>query len=170
MAPGTYLVHLRVANWNGVRPLHEVWTVTVHTRTLQVAPDLGDRLMAAVAAGNLQAAWFDGAIDLRPALSVSNDLLLQRQIRSRNALAAENEAFLASRRLSVEQVHQRRTQALESRIATLRARGRERMVPLFEAQQQREDNRYAGLLQDIMARSTAMLSTEDLAVCVREVQ
>ncbi len=170
VAPGTYLVHLRVANWNGVRPLHEVWTVTVDARTLQPATDLGDRLMAAVAAGSLRPAWFDGAIDLHPALSVSNDLLLQRQIRIRDTLTAENEAFLASRRLSVEQVHQRRTQALESRIATLRTRGRERMVPLFEAQQQREDNRFAGLLQDISARSTAMLSTEDLAVCVVEVR
>ncbi|MFV2124840.1 DEAD/DEAH box helicase [Micromonospora sp. LOL_013] len=170
VAPGTYLVHMRVATWNGVRPLHEVWTATVNVRTLQVVADLGDRLMAAVAAGNLQPAWFDGAVDLRPALDVSGDLLIQRQIRSEKTLAAENEAFLASRRLSVEQVHQRRTQALESRISTLRARGRERMVPLFEAQQQREDNRYAGLLQDLTARSSAMLSTEDLAVCVVEVQ
>ncbi|WP_434742731.1 DEAD/DEAH box helicase [Micromonospora sp. SH-82] len=170
VAPGIYLVHLCIATWNGLRPLHEVWTVTVDARTLKVAPDLGDGLMAAVAAGDLRPAWFDGSVDLRPALDVSTDLLVQKQIRSQNTLAAENEAFLASRRLSVEQVHQRRTESLESRIATLRARGRHRMVPLFEAQQQREDNRHAGLLQDITARSTAMLSTEDLAVCVVEVQ
>ncbi|MEU9824138.1 DEAD/DEAH box helicase [Micromonospora chersina] len=166
---GTYLVHLCIANWNGVRPLHEIWTATVDVENLRVAPDLGGRLMAAVAAGNLQPAWFDGSIDLRPAIEVSNDLLVQRHLQSEKTMTAENEAFLAARRLSVEQVHLRRTQALESRIATLRARGRDRMVPLFEAQRKREDGRYASLLQDITARSTAMLSTEDLAVCVVEV-
>ncbi|MEV6695328.1 helicase-related protein [Micromonospora sp. NPDC051196] len=169
-APGTYLVHLCIATWNGIRPLHEVWTVTVDARTLQVAPDLGDRLMAAVAAGNLKPAWFDGSVDLQPALEMTSDQVVRRHLHSQDRLAAENAAFLASRRLSIEQVHQRRIQALESRIATLRARGRDRVVPLFQAQQQREDNRYAGLLQDITARSTAMLSTEDLAVCVVEVQ
>jgi hypothetical protein len=85
-------------------------------------------------------------------------------------MIAENEAFPAARRLSVAQVHQRRLASLQTRTDTLLASGGPKMVPRFQDHQRRADERYATLMTDIDKRSTAMLGTEDLAVCVVEVR
>jgi hypothetical protein len=170
VAPGTYLVHLRVATWNGLRPLHEVWTATVDVDTQRVVADLGGRVMAAVASGTVQPARFDRSVDLDAAVQVSDEALMARHQASQATMIAENEAFLAARRLSVEQVHQRRLAALQTKIDTLLANGRAKKLPRFQGQQRRADERYAALMVDIDRRSTAMLGTEDLAVCVVEVR
>jgi hypothetical protein len=166
---GTYLVQLCVAHWDGIRPLHEVWTVTVDAATSRLASDVGDRLMAAVASGRLRSARYNGMHDLRPAVSVASDALAERHFATEQRMRAENDAFLATRRLSADQVHLRRIDSIQDRINTLKARGRTKMVPLFEAQLRREDARHAAFVQDIASKSAPMLTTEDLAVCVVEV-
>ena len=166
---GTYLIQLCVAHWDGVRPLHEVWTATVDVATEQLVPDLGDRVMAAVASGNLTSGSFDPAVDLRPILSVASDALTTRLIQREQDMQAENTAFMATRRVSAEQVHTRRVESINDRITTLRSRGRDHMVPLFVAQLRRENTRYEGYTEEIDSRSHAILATEELAVCLVEV-
>ena len=100
---------------------------------------------------------------------MASDALLARLISRESQMQAENEAFMATRRLSAEQVHQRRIDSIDERINTLRSRGRERMVPLFLAQLRRENARYASFTEDIATKSHATLTTEDLAVCIVEV-
>lgn len=169
MAPGLYLVQLCVAHWDGIRPLHEVWTATVDIDTARLVPDLGGRLMAALASGRLRTGAHDAGRDLQQLVSVASDALLARLISREGQMQAENEAFMATRRLSADQVHQRRIDSIDERINTLRSRGRERMVPLFLAQLRRENARYASFTQDIATKSHATLTTEDLAVCIVEV-
>lgn len=168
-APGAYLVHLCVAHWDGVRPLHEVWTATVDVATGKLVPDLGDRLMAALAAGRLRSGAHDRTNDLQQAVSVASGALVTRLISREQEMQAENEAFMATRRLSAEQVHSRRVESINERISTLRARGRETMVPLFLAQLRRENSRYAAFNQGLTSSSHATLTIEDLAVCVVKV-
>lgn len=170
LSPGLYLVQLCVAHWDGVRPLHEIWSTTVNVETSRPVPDLGDRIMSAVASGTLVSGRPEGAHDLRRALSVSSDALLSRQVSRGDEMQAENEAFMATRRLSAEQVHQRRIDSINERINTLRVRGRDKMVPLFMAQLRRENARYEASAQEIIASSQATLTTEDLAVCLVEVR
>lgn len=167
--PGTYLVHLCEAHWDGVRPLHEVWTATADARTGQLVQGLGDRVMAALAASELETANGGPSVDIQPCVSVTSDALSARQLMRERELQAENGAFMETRRLSAEQVHARRIQAINERIATLHARGRSHMVPLFEAQLRREHARYSDLTQGIAAQSHASLTTQDLAVCLVEV-
>ncbi len=168
-AAGCYLVQLCVAHWDGIRPIHEVWTETVNVDTGGLAANLGDRLMAMLAAGELRPGRHRPDLDLSRALSVASDALLARQLVRKDELRAENEAFMTTRRVSIEQVHQRRIDSINQSIETLRANGRERMIRLFEAQRRREDLRYAEHRQDITERSGATLRTEDLAVCIVEV-
>ena len=73
-----YLVQLCVAHWDGIRPLHEVWTATVDIDTARLVPDLGDRLMAALASGRLRTGAHDaGRISSRlcrwPLMHFSHD-------------------------------------------------------------------------------------------------
>lgn len=168
-AAGVYLVHLCVAHWDGVRPLHEVWTATVDVATGRLVPDLGDRLMAALASGRLRSGVHASGKDLQQVVSVASGALMTRLISREQELQAENEAFMATRQLSAEQVHSRRVESINERITTLRARGRENMVPLFLAQLRRENARYAAFTQGLTSSSHATLTTEDLAVCIVEV-
>lgn len=169
-SPGLYLVQLCVAHWNGIRPLHEVWTATVDVETARLVPDIGDHLLAALASGRLRTGGKDAGRDLQPAVSVTSDALLARLISREEEMQAENEAFMATRRLTAEQVHQRRIDSINERINTLRLRRRERMIPLFLAQLRRENARYASFIRDLAAKSRATLTTEDLAVCLMEVR
>lgn len=168
-APGFYLVQLGSARWNGVRPLHEVWTATVDAESGKLMPDLGDRLMAALASGSLRTGARDTGRDLQRAVMAASEALDSRFVCREEELTAENDAFMATRRLSAEQVHQRRIDAINVRINTLRDRDREDMVPLFLAQLRRQEDRHAAFTRDIATRSHADLAMEPLAVCLVEV-
>jgi hypothetical protein len=49
-------------------------------------------------------------------------------------------------------------------------RGRDNMIPLFEAQLRRENARYDEASQQMADMAAATLATEDLAVCLVEVR
>ncbi|WP_344133758.1 DEAD/DEAH box helicase [Pedococcus bigeumensis] len=166
---GRYLVQLCVAHWDGIRPLHEVWTATADAVTGGLVPDLGDRLMGALALGRLSSGGLPGDLDLQAAVSATADALLGRLIAREGEMQSENTAFMATRRLSAEQVHARRIDSINDRINTLRLRGRYRMIPLFDAQLRRERARFASFNDDMNVKSHAALTTEDLAVCLVEV-
>ncbi len=168
--PGLYLVQMCVAHWDGARPLHEIWTATIDVETGKPVPDLGDQLMSAVASGRLGGDVQHCEEDLQHAVSIATGALLERLIVREEELTAQNEAFTATRRLSAEQVHQRRIDSINARIKTLQERGREQMVPLFLAQLRRQEARHVDFAREIENRSHANLTTEDLAVCVVEVR
>lgn len=122
-APGTYVVHLCEATWDGVRPLHEVWTSTVEVHTAQPAPDLGGSVMAAVAAGRLREGRRTIA-DIGRALDVA---IRERDIRIQErgeVLQRENAAFAGARRAGAVEAHERRMATHQLRIETLKERGR----------------------------------------------
>ncbi|WP_162786750.1 DEAD/DEAH box helicase [Janibacter anophelis] len=167
--PGTYVVHLCQATWDGVRPLHEVWSSTVDAHTAEPVPDLGGSVMAAVAAGRLR----DGRrtfADLGRALSVA---LHERDARIHDrgdALQRENAAFAEARRVGALEAHERRMTTQQQRLDTLRERGRSAaVVRMQEAQGRQQEQRHARLLNDLDRQAQASLQTQDLAVCVVEV-
>lgn len=166
---GRYLVQLCVAHWDGIRPLHEVWTSTADATTGTLVSDLGDRLMGALALGRLSSGGLTADLDLQAAVSATADALLARLIAREGEMQSENAAFMATRRLSAEQVHARRIDSINERINTLRLRGRYKMIPLFDAQLRRERARFASFNEDMDVKSHAALTMEDLAVCLVEV-
>lgn len=168
-APGTYVVHLCEATWDGVRPLHEVWTSTVEVHTAQPAPDLGGSVMAAVAAGRLREGRRTIA-DIGRALDVA---IRERDIRIQErgeVLQRENAAFAGARRAGAVEAHERRMATHRLRIETLKERGRSpSVVRMQEAQARHQTDRHARLLRDLERQAQAGLQTKDLAVCVVEV-
>lgn len=169
VGPGTYLVLLCEATWDGVRPLHEVWTQTVDVRNCHPAPDLGDSVLAAVAAGQLDDSQHRPA-DLGRALDVALRERDQR-IHDRSAsLQRENAAFAAARREGAEQAHRRRLSTLRQRIETLQERGKSQSVLRMQAAQvDKQGERHRRLLNELERQAQASLQTRDLAVCVVEV-
>ncbi|MGW3548849.1 helicase-related protein [Janibacter hoylei] len=167
--PGTYLVLLREATWDGVRPLHEVWTETVDVRTGQPARDLGDNVMAAVAAGQVLEGG-PSSDDLHVALEAAIALQDLRFSRRSQTLQQENAAFVEARRVGAEQAHQRRIDTQIKRIETTRSRTRNAgVIRMQEAQLTHQRDRHRSLLRDLDQRSHASLDAKDLAVCVVEV-
>lgn len=169
LPPGSYLVLLRVAHWDGVRPLHEVWTSTVDLGTKTTVTGLGEAVMAQLASGQIRGSADHVVEGLTDAVAIASDELLVRQILRSDEQQAENRAFMETRRLSIQQVHDRRVEAIQERIHTLRSKGKGRAVPLFEAQLHRANLRFEAQLHDVDRRGEANMHTEDLAVCLVEV-
>ena len=99
MPTGTYLVQLSVAHWDGIRPLHEVWTAAADARTGSPVPDVGDRVMSLLAQGKLRSGMptVDGELD--SALASTDADLMARFADRERVLQAENHAFMETRRV-----------------------------------------------------------------------
>lgn len=170
LPPGPYLVQLVAAHWRGIRTSREVWSAAVDLRSgALVDSQLGDALLAQLAQGSLRSASHHENHDLEGAIATTTMDLDDRRFTRDQSLQAENGAFLQTRRISLTEVHERRVETIQKRIATLEERGRHRMIPLQQAQLRREQQRYRASLAELEVRSAASLSTEDLAVCLVDV-
>ena len=168
---GTYLTLLSAVKWSGLRPFHEVWSSSIDLSTLNEAGEsVGAAVMKGLAEGTLRAG---------PLLTYSNlteateEAIVNLQIRVQNrqaVLAAENEAFLQTRRTSFEEVHNRRIAHLERTLETNRMKGHSRVLRANEGKLRKAEGRYRAQLADLEAGRDASLEPEDLAVCVVEVR
>ncbi len=168
--PGSYLSLLAVVHWSGVRPLHEVWTSNISLASLsEVSGSLGDALMKQLAT----ASYEPGPVCEHPNLGEAVDLAtmnLEARVAARRAeLMKENDAFIATRRVSFEEVHKRRTRQLERTLQTNRELNRQRGIPLAEARLRKEQHRFATQIASLDGAAMPSLTTDDLAVCVVEV-
>lgn len=168
--PGKYLCLHSVAQWNGVRPLNEIWTAAVDLEGLEIASEqLGDAVMACVAEGALGStgARFDS--DLAAAVIAVTREIDRRRFELEEKLIEENDAIAATREQSLKQSHERRVRSLVQRLVTLREKNNMKMVPAMEGQLRKEQERFIARSEDLVTRHGAMLSTTDLAVCLVEV-
>lgn len=167
--PGTYLVHLSVATWDGVRPSRQIWSRTVDLHTGNLTADLGDRVLAAVAAGRLAQGGRTSLnldVGIRSAIAARDQMQIERNI----DLQQENSAFVDARRLGAQQAHERRMASHRQAKETLLAnRRQDSLIRARDALIEREIRRHDEFLADLDRRSGATLSTEDLAVCIVEV-
>jgi len=171
VAEGIYLSLLAVVKWNGVRPLHEIWASTINTSTMSDAGHhLGNAVMAALARASLKPAPLRDNSGLVEAVNLATMNLEGRAEARRQELREENDAFLATRRLSFEQVHDRRIATLGKTLATHVERGNKRVIPLTEAKIRKERVRYEAQLASLETAGRPSLLTDDLAVCVVEVR
>ena len=167
---GDYLTLLSVAKWNGVRPLHEVWSSSVDLGSLTLAPErLGEAVMAQLAEGNLTGSSHEFHQNLEEAVELAARDLATRTLVREDELMAENDAIADTRKASLRQVHERRMAVLEQQIRTLLMGGHYRVLPAAQGQLKREQQRYETRSQELVDRHAAMLGTSDLAVCLVEV-
>ncbi len=170
VAEGVYLSLLAVVKWNGVRPVHEIWASTIDVSTMSDAGyDLGNVVMAELARASLRAGRQRESSGFAEAVNLATMNLESRAEARRQELMEENFAFLTTRRLSFEQVHDRRLATLQKTLVTHIERGNKRAIPLTEAKLRKEQARYAAQLANLEATGSPSLLTDDLAVCVVEV-
>nr|WP_306270521.1 helicase-related protein [Ornithinimicrobium sp. HY1793] len=167
---GAYLCLLSVARWDGVRPLHEVWSAAVDLAGLRPASQaLGDAVMAGVAAGSLSSARIGSGFRLDTAVRVAVREIARRRIVREEQLLEENGAIAATREESLREGHERRRAKLNKQVQSLIAKGHERMLPAALGRLKREDEKYAKRSADLDQSTAATLGTSDLVVCLVEV-
>jgi hypothetical protein len=168
---GTYLSLLAVVSWNGIRPLHEVWSSSINLADLSDAGDsLGLAIMKDLAEASYRAAPMREHSGLAEAVDLATMNLEVRAANRRSELMQENDAFIATRRLSFEDVHERRLRQMQALRRTHMDRGNMRALRLTEAKIAKEQNRFASQIAALDAARAPSLTTDDLAVCVVEVR
>jgi Helicase conserved C-terminal domain/SNF2-related domain len=168
---GTYLSLLAVVSWNGIRPLHEVWSSSINLVDLSDAGDsLGLAIMKDLAEASYRAAPMREHSGLVEAVDLATMNLEVRVANRRSELIQENDAFIATRRLSFEDVHERRLQQMHALRRTHMERGNRRALRLTEARIAKEQNRFASQIAALDVAHAPSLTTDDLAVCVVEVR
>lgn len=169
--PGRYLVLLAVIDWNGIRELHEVWSAAVNVATsADAGPELGMAVMSELARGALAPAAHADVPRLDEAVEMATFHLEDRIAARRRVLEAENDAFVATRRQSFSQVHERRMKSLAETLRVHKERGNARAIPLTEARIRKQRGRYDEQVARLDGANSPELKSQDLAVCVVEVQ
>jgi superfamily II DNA or RNA helicase len=171
LAEGTYLTLLAVVSWNGIRPLHEVWSSSINLADLSDPGDpLGLAIMKNLAEASYRAAPMREHSGLVQAVELATMNLEVRVANRRTELIQENDAFIATRRLSFQEVHERRLQQMQALCRIHLERGNMRALRLTEAKIAKEHNRFVSQNAALDAARTPALITDDLAVCVVEVR
>ena len=171
VSQGTYLSLLAVAKWNGIRPLYEVWSSSIDLTNLSDAGEsLGLAIMKDLAEASYRAAPKRHHPELAEAVELATMNLEVRVAARRSELIQENDAFIATRRLSFQDVHERRLQQLYALRRTHADRGNARAFRLTDARIAKERTRFASQIAALDAARAPSLATDDLAVCVVEVR
>jgi hypothetical protein len=168
---GTYLSLLAVVSWNGIRPLHEVWSSSINLAGLSDAGDsLGLAIMKDLAEASYRAAPRREHSALVEAVDLATMNLEVRVAHRRQELIQENDAFIATRRLSFEEVHERRLRQMRALRLTHMERGNARALRLTDLKIAKQQNRFASQVAALDKARAPSLTTDDLAVCLVEVR
>jgi superfamily II DNA or RNA helicase len=162
---GRYLVQLGVAHWRGVRSTKEIWSAVADLDTRAPGPAvIGDAVLARLADAALADAESVDRDELAAALSITEEALQARQVTEQGLRGQDNEALLATRRISITEVHAHRRSNILRKIHTLRERGKLSMLPAFEAQLRSEDHREQEAVEALIKAGFSDLYVEPLAV------
>lgn len=168
---GIYLSLLAVVSWNGIRPLHEVWSSSINLADQSDAGEcLGLAVMKDLAEASYRAAPMREHSGLTEAVDLAAMNLQVRVASRRSELTQENNAFIATRRLSFDDVHERRLRQMHGLRRTHEERGNLRALRLTEARIAKEQDRFKSQIAALDAARKPSLTTADLAVCVVEVR
>lgn len=162
--PGTYLVLVAVARWNGLRPANELWAQASCLSDGEAAPAaVASALLAGLAAGRLSGA---GPVDVpEPALAQVQRKLFERQGVEEDRRRAENKALVETRRISLRGTYARKVAQIQQRIDTLRSSGKPETIPLHEAQLRNQDRLLAAEEDKLESARVGALTIEHTAVC-----
>lgn len=168
--PGVYVVVLAKAV-GATRGGDEIWgsAVTDHGRNAGDEPV--NALLRALAEGQLA----DAPPPELPRLPVFAERAftqLQRRHQDEQARRdSEFHALLEARRIKLREQHSRKLDAIDTRIATARTRGRgQRTIGLFQSQRKRAEERFAALMTGLDNETQPEIRLEPLAACVIEIE
>jgi superfamily II DNA or RNA helicase len=167
---GRYLVQLGVAQWTGVRPGREIWGAAVSSDGQEAPAGVVDALLSQLASGGLMTGGSaTSSLSTAENLMRTTQLLGRRQISEAALRERESAALLASRRTSLTILHERKIQAIGSRIETASQRERSRVIPLFHAQRRRAEDKFRQTMTELELGKLPWLKFQPLAVCELEI-
>lgn len=166
---GTYIAVLAKATSASLGG-DEIWgsAVTLEGRTAGEEPV--NALLAALAEGRLTDMPIPTSGDLGKLAERALDQLSFRHAREGANRVREFAALKESRRITFEEQHRRRLEAINNRISTAMSRGRgDRSIDLFRSQLRRAQERHDRLIAELENRPPPEIGLEPLAACVLEV-
>ena len=126
--------------------------------------------MKDLAEASYQAAPMREHSGLAEAVDLATMNLQVRVASRRSELIQENDAFIATRRLSFDEVHERRLKQMHALRRTHEERGNLRALRLTEAKIAKQQDRFKSQIAALDVARAPSLTTADLAVCVVEVR
>ena len=165
---GSYLVAIARAQWDGLRPIKELWTSAVNLDTGSAAEGVGELLLSNLALGQLHESTKGSKIsDINAKKCISQ--LRNRKTHEDLRRQRENEALLDIRRLSISETYQKKVKQIEVKINTAQSNGNLDAVRLLQSQINRQSSLHKNALDDLETHSKGVIEMEYIAICVVEV-
>ncbi|MCQ3808885.1 MAG: hypothetical protein KTV16_16695, partial [Acidimicrobiia bacterium] len=178
VTPGSYFVLVALARWVGLQPSAEFWTAAVDLDTgILTDEPVGSAVLAALAESQLEEHQTGTDVDVDVQLDVDLDVHLgeaersiwkryDEELRRRQAM---NTALVESRRISLQETHDRKVAQIDRRIETLRERGSTGVIHLHEAQRSNQDRLLWEAVERLDRSRKGHMDIETIAVCGVEV-
>ncbi|MCY3850544.1 MAG: helicase-related protein [Acidimicrobiaceae bacterium] len=171
VTPGSYLVLLALACWEGLQPSTEYWTTAVDLGTESLASeDVGSAVLAALAESQINEREAHVTADLSACLREAERSLRRRREEESQRRQEMNTALVQSRLISLQETHARKVAQIERRIETLREKGKTRVIHLQEAQKSNQDRLLREARDRLEKNRDGSMDIEKIAVCVAEVE
>lgn len=168
--PGSYLVLVALARWDGLQPAAEYWTAAVDLGTESLTSEgVGAAVLAGLAESQLEQREVHTAADLSACLREAERSLRQRHEDESIRRQEMNTALVESRRISLRESHGRKVAQIERRIETLRERGSTGVIHLQQAQRANQDRLLREAEEQLEKSLHGHMDIETIAVCVAEV-
>ncbi|MDE0066429.1 MAG: helicase-related protein [Acidimicrobiaceae bacterium] len=169
--PGSYLVLVVLARWDGLQPTAEYWTAAVDLDTENpTSESIGSAVLAALAESQFEQREAHVAANLNACLREAERSLRRRYEEESNRRQEMNAALVESRRISLRESHARKVAQIERRIETLIERGSTGVIHLQQAQLANQERLLREAEEQLENSLHGQMDLETIAVCVVEVE
>lgn len=168
VTPGSYLVLISVAAWNGFGPAAELWTAACGPSGRPAEDDVGAALLTALAEAEIEPAKSQPPHWNHEHVGTCMHQLLMKKTREQRRRENDNAALVEGRRISLRNSHKRKVAGLHQRIDTAKRAGNTD-VRLFESQLRLQQRRLDEAERELQKRRDGALSLEHVALCSLEV-
>lgn len=166
VVPGVYVAVLAKAV-AASRGGDEIWGCAVTQDGRSAGEGPVNALLAALAEGRLTDQPLPAIDRIENLAERALNQLDLRHVREQARRDSEFDALKDSRRITFEEQHRRRVEAIENRIATAQSRGRgDRSIELFRSQLRRAQEKHSRLISELEAQSQREIRLEALTACV----
>ena len=166
VVPGVYVAVLAKAV-SASRGGDEIWGCAVTQDGRSAGEGPVNALLAALAEGRLTDQPLPAIDRIENLAERALNQLDLRHVREQARRDSEFDALKDSRRITFEEQHRRRVEAIENRIATAQSRGRgDRSIELFRSQLRRAQEKHSRLISELEAQSQREIRLEALTACL----
>ena len=165
---GSYLVAIARAQWNGLRPIRELWTSAVRTENGTPVEGIGELVLSSLALGQLRESTSEISVGDQVAKKCISQLR-NRKSAEETRRQAENESLLNIQRLSINETFNRKIAQIETKVATAQSNGNAVGARLLQSQISRQSTILKNAINNLESHSKGIVEMEYIATCVVEI-